>query len=74
MDFKCFTKSKHELQLPGRAIAICYLGTHLANAPEERVCIYKAQDGSLSLQIENHEYKGELDELEKILWDWFRQD
>jgi len=50
------------------------LGNHLANALEERVCICKAQDVSLSPQIEKHEYKGELDELEKIRWDWFRQD
>ena len=70
MNFEDFRSSKQELSLYDGSSAICYLGTHLADLPEERVMISKSQEGSLLLQIENHEYRGELEELEIILWDW----
>ena len=74
MNFNDFKASKQELPLDDKTTAICYVDTHLANIAEERVWINRDKSGLLTLQIENQHYKGTLDELEKILWDWWCQD
>jgi hypothetical protein len=74
MDIDDFIASKHELPLTDGTTAICYLGTHLASLPEERVWITKKRDGSFTLEIENQRYIGDFAELEGILWEWFDND
>jgi hypothetical protein len=73
MEFKQFKESRVSLDKHSDSsieVIYCYLGTHLATKPEERISIVKIQDGSCILEIENHCYIGEINKLEKILWKW----
>jgi hypothetical protein len=69
-----FTSTRRKVQRKEGLSTYFYLDSHLTKNPDDHIKIELIKDDLCLLEIENQCYKGNLEELEEILWKWYSED